>query len=165
MGKQTIVTYTDDMTGKSMTADEINTVYVVTQQGTYELDISVATHKKHIQPLTDAGRKVATDKILAGRRPATPTVDKEQRKAVREWWQRNAGKKGLPAYSDRGRIPVMVDDAFQARTAVPSLPDASKPVAAPQFSSATPVAAAKMPAPRKAVTAKASRARRRTTKP
>lgn len=47
----------------------------------------------------------------ATRRPAG--VDREQRKTIRTWWRQNWRAAKLPRPSDRGRIPAIVEAAYQ----------------------------------------------------
>jgi hypothetical protein len=123
VGRQTVVTYIDDLTNKPMERTEARTVHVVVDGWAYPLDISEATFTKHIQPLIKAsGPRVRAASVTAGstavaaRSTSASTGDradeKARRTATRVWWQRNQGRAGLSSYSERGRIPADVLEAY-----------------------------------------------------
>lgn len=127
MAKQLITIYTDDVTGEQ--SDDIHTVLVVGADGiAYQVDMGAATfagYEAAIAPYVNAGTRVGRmPKAASGnlgnvipigrtseRTEARP--DKEQNKAVREWWSRNQGREDVPALVERGRIPQTVLDAYQ----------------------------------------------------
>lgn len=203
MARREIIVFTDDVTGEE--TSDVQTVLLVADGIAYEIDMAPATREAYaaaIEPFRSAGRRIgrASGNGASVLRPAfngapaasSRTVpDKEQNRAVREWWGRNAGRDGLPELTERGRIPQPVLDAFQrhgGRT-IEAAPDvqagkqprkagtvgaemsvtaksADKPVSAPpaaQFSEAQP---ASKPAdtPRKTVPAKTPRKRTNAAK-
>jgi len=125
MARREIIVYTDDVTGE--TSNDIQTVMILDGTGAaYAVDMSEATHRKYeeaIAPYVNAGKrigrmpKVTEAAVKAGNVipiSGTRTVvrtDKEQNKAIREWWGRNE-ERGVPALVEFGRIPQAVQDAF-----------------------------------------------------
>ncbi len=128
MARRQVIIYTDDVTGQE--APDIETVIVTVDNIAYEVDMSAATRAAYaeaVEAYRSAGRRVgrvtATGTVLrpafgsglpAQRQSASPAViDKEQNKAVRDWWRANEGRDGLPSIVEHGRIPQTVRDAFQ----------------------------------------------------
>jgi hypothetical protein len=155
MARREITVVTDDVTGKE--TDEATTEIICVEGVAYELDMSPETltaYRKAIEPYRSAGRRIGRTSsggnVLRpiGFASSTPArVDKEQNKAVREWWGRNQGRDGLPPLVERGRIPQPVLDLFQkhkgrAIEEAPDVPPRStrpRKAAAPTFSSPEPV--------------------------
>lgn len=126
MAKQLITIYTDDVTGEQ--SDDIHPVLVVSGDGVaYQVDMSAATfatYEAAIAPYVNAGTRIGRmPKAASGnlgsvipigraaeRTEARP--DKEQNKAVRDWWRKNQGRDGVPDVTEFGRIPQSVQDAF-----------------------------------------------------
>lgn len=124
MARREIVVYTDDVTGEE--SEDVQTVLLVSSGIAYEVDMSEKTREAYaaaIAPYLSAGRRIgrttAGGSILRptftpGTAAPTRTVaDKEQNRAVRDWWAKNQGRDGLPPLTERGRIPQDVLDAFQ----------------------------------------------------
>lgn len=130
MGRQTTITYTDDVTGKPMEPTEARSVHIVVDGWAYPIEISEATFTKHVQPLikvssprVKAGAVVGYTAVPAARREVTSASStstaetKTRNAAIRLWWQRNAGRGGLPReVTDRGRIPGDVVAAYVAHS-------------------------------------------------
>lgn len=187
MAKREITIYTDDVTGEE--TDDIMTVLLVANGVAYEVDMGAQTREQYataIQPYLSVARRVgrsAGNNVLrpaggfgssqagASSRAGEARPDREQNRAIREWWGRHQGREGLPPLVERGRIPQNVLDAFQryaGRTIDPEpAPDvsglaeavkerAAKPVksAAPTFTEPDPDGLPKPPKPtRKRTTA------------
>lgn len=127
MAKQLITIYTDDVTGEQ--SDDIHPVLVVGGDGVaYQVDMSEPTFTAYtaaIAPYVSAGTRIGRmPKAASGNlgsvipigRAAERTEtrpDKEQNKAVRDWWRKNQGRDGVPDVTEFGRIPQSVQDAFQ----------------------------------------------------
>jgi nucleoid-associated protein Lsr2 len=142
MAKQTITVYTDDVTGEQ--SDDIHTVLVLAGDGVaYQVDMAEATYAAYeaaIAPYVNAGRRVGRmPKSASGnlgnvipigraaeRSEARP--DKEQNRAIREWWAKNQGREDVPALVERGRIPQHVIDAYQKHGGISIAP---APIEAP----------------------------------
>lgn len=122
MGRREIVVYTDDVTGEE--AEDVMTVLIVANGVAYECDMSAPTREAYaaaIQPYLSVARRIGRttgNNVIRGdfgkpKDPERTTVDREQTKAVREWWSRNQGRGDLPALVERGRIPGEVMALFQ----------------------------------------------------
>jgi hypothetical protein len=163
MGRETVVSFTDDMTRKPIDRTEVKEVSVIIDGWLYTLDLGATSIGKHIQPVIDAAPtkrrfSAASSNVVPMVRPSgsrDSAAVKEQNRLMREWWKRNSGRPGLGqfTYNERGRIPQAVIDAWKANGAadlpeappvkeVKTLPEAlrskPKPVAAATFSSAEP---------------------------
>ena len=80
---------------------------------TYEVDLTekeTEELRSFLEKYVQAGHKVG------GRRQSGARVPRQNIKAIREWWRQQdaTGTSGLPKYSDRGRIPQPVEEAFKA---------------------------------------------------
>lgn len=127
MARQTIIVYVDDVTGQE--ADTVQTVTLTHEGVAYEVDMSpetLAEYEKVIEPYRLAGRRVGrvttaghVMRVVTGSAPIrrrVPSIDPEQRKAIRSWWARNAKViPTLPPLVERGRIPQSVVDAYNHR--------------------------------------------------
>lgn len=118
-----IVRYIDDVTGEE--ADTVETVTFGHQGVAYEVDMSPETVKRYeeaLAPFLAAARRVGRVGVTAsgyvlrsvpGQRHK-PTIDREQSRAIRLWWQRAAEiDPSLPALSPRGRVPQGVLLAYE----------------------------------------------------
>lgn len=110
MATRTIVEYVDDLTNE--TAEDVETV-TFALDGWYEIDLSPANRIKlqdALAPYVAAARKVTgkagkPSPVRLGTGPAKR--DRMQTKAIREWARNNGYQ-----ISDRGRIPLNVEDAY-----------------------------------------------------
>jgi hypothetical protein len=114
MATQTSVTVIDDITGEP----GAETVTFGIDGGWYELDLTSANRDKLYSSLADfvaKARKVTSKTRKAGKASpvqlgtASATRDRAQTKAIREW-ARGHGYQ----ISDRGRIPLNVETAYNA---------------------------------------------------
>jgi hypothetical protein len=99
MAKQTITRLIDDLDQGD--ADE--TVKFGLDGVQYEIDLSAknaAKLREALAPYVAVGTKAGKAVTGGGRRRGSPTLDREQNRAIREW----AKSKGK-TISDRGRIP------------------------------------------------------------
>jgi hypothetical protein len=108
MAKKVQVTLVDDIDG----SEAVETVGFALDGSSYEIDLSKANARK----LRDALSTYVAHSRKAGRaRPAgraaraTTRSDREQVQAIREWARRNGHK-----VSDRGRVPAVVIEAYNA---------------------------------------------------
>lgn len=67
-----------------------------------------------LAPYFDAGQEVTRKTTGSGH--VTSPADAERNREVRAWWQAQNGREDLPPWKDRGRIPAVVSDAFDAAT-------------------------------------------------
>lgn len=114
MARKVNVVLVDDLDG----GDATESVSFALDGSKYEIDLS----EKNASKLRDALAKYVAAARKSGRagsvgagrtrstRAATPTVDREQNQAIRDW----AKKKGLKV-SDRGRIPAEIVEQYHAQ--------------------------------------------------
>lgn len=120
MAQKTVITYTDDITGKA--AESVEPVQVTVKGFEYLLDVSGDSYRRIIEPLIEAAptkRRVGGGKPIPvrpnGSGSERPKTDKAQNTAIRDWWETNKGRGDVPVMVSRGgRIPQVVLDAFQA---------------------------------------------------
>lgn len=145
--RQQVIQYVDDLTGDHVKAEEIKTVTVAISGDAYELDLGPKSYDAYVlalEPFRQAGRRIGklatvasvnSERSSAVRKPVSAS-DREQRKAIRNWWVKNYVNAGLPKPVSVGRIPSLVLDAYSkhggmavAAPALPTLPKApEKPV-------------------------------------
>lgn len=111
MVRRMIETITDDIDGTLITSkDEGRTVQFTIDGVTYSIDLTSAhinELKKSLRPFIAAGRK--QPRISRSKSRGTrPRRDKEQLDAIRRW-AREAGHE----VSDRGRIPMHIEEAYE----------------------------------------------------
>ncbi|GAA0385495.1 MULTISPECIES: histone-like nucleoid-structuring protein Lsr2 [Micromonospora] len=114
MARKVITVLTDDLDGGK--ADR--TVEFSLDGVAYTIDVSdenAGVLRKALDPFINAGRRLGrgTDTTRSVRRvtgPATPGMNREQNRAIREWAISNGYK-----ISERGRIPVEVVEAYKNR--------------------------------------------------
>ncbi|MCI4065878.1 Lsr2 family protein [Micromonospora sp. R77] len=115
MARKVITVLTDDLDGGK--ADR--TVEFSLDGVAYTIDVSdenAGVLRKALDPYISAGRRIGRGPVDAARatrrpgRPASPGMDREQNRAIREW----AAKNGYEI-SERGRIPVSVVEAYKNR--------------------------------------------------
>lgn len=178
MGRREIIVYTDDVTGKE--SDTIKTEIVTVDGVAFEVDMSpetLAAYRKAVEPYRAAGKRVGRANSAGNvlrpigsassvRTGAAKTVpDKEQNRAIREWWAKNQGRDGLPPLVERGRIASEVVTAFHKHGGraippppAPEVPAAKEPrkagtigaeVRLPRQTKSAPVKAASAKTPRK----------------
>jgi hypothetical protein len=111
MAQKTIVQLVDDLDGT--TSKDIATVTFGLDGVSYEIDLTSANAAKLRNRLADfvEHARRTGGRIKRGTTPmgATPSANREQTKAVREWAKQNGHN-----LSDRGRIPASVIEAFEA---------------------------------------------------
>lgn len=109
MAQQTVVEYTDDYTGKALSAENKVTREVIVDGVSYRFDLSAkssAELDKTLNPwtsLVQGTRVVVSAKTHKGAR-----MDRGQAKALREWAQRNGFDIGT-----RGRISEEIQEAYR----------------------------------------------------
>jgi hypothetical protein len=128
VGKETIISFTDDVTGKPIERTEASEVQIIVGGFLYTLDLGEASIAKYVRPLIEkapAKRRFsgASSNVVPMVRQApasrgssdfvTRVAEADKRKAVRAWWLRNQANGGLPTYSDRGRIPNEVTASYE----------------------------------------------------
>jgi hypothetical protein len=105
------LTLTDDLDGSLVEGDG-RTVNFSIEGANYEIDLS-AEHTAELHGVFDkyisAGRRVRREAISGSFSPARSKSDPERLKAIREWAAAN-GHEVAP----RGRIPLLVQDAYNA---------------------------------------------------
>lgn len=115
MAKKTITVLTDDLDGQ--TADR--TVEFGLDGTSYTIDLSdvnVGKLRKALEPYMAAGTRHGRTAAASGRRgvarPDVPVrrTGRDENKAIREWASNNGH-----TISERGRIPIDVVAAYQAR--------------------------------------------------
>ncbi|MEU6023810.1 Lsr2 family protein [Micromonospora sp. NPDC047134] len=114
MARKVITVLTDDLDGGK--ADR--TLEFSLDGVAYTIDVSdenAGVLRKALDPFINAGRRLGrgTDLGRTVRRatgPATPGMNREQNRAIREWAVSNGYK-----ISERGRIPVEVVEAYKNR--------------------------------------------------
>lgn len=134
MASKTIVVYVDDVTGKEV--QDVRTVTLTHEGIAYELDMgpdTFAAYEKAIEKYRAAGRRIGRvtaqgGNVVRALPSSASKPDKEQNRAMREWWHRYGAGLGLPEASDRGRIPDAVQEAYNAHGGHEprSLPEASQ---------------------------------------
>lgn len=111
MAQKVTVQLVDDLDGTA--AQDISTVTFGLDGAEYEIDLTTGNADKLRANLADfvgAARRIggrAKRGTIKG--ATTPTANREQTRAVREWARKNGFE-----LSDRGRIPSIVIEAFEA---------------------------------------------------
>ncbi|WP_341716077.1 Lsr2 family protein [Micromonospora sp. FIMYZ51] len=115
MARKVITVLTDDLDGGK--ADR--TVEFSLDGVAYTIDVSdenAGVLRKSLDPFINAGRRLGRGGVDTARNPrrttgpATPGMNREQNRAIREWAVSNGYK-----ISERGRIPVEVVEAYKNR--------------------------------------------------
>ncbi|MFC4147579.1 Lsr2 family protein [Micromonospora mangrovi] len=115
MARKVITVLTDDLDGGK--ADR--TVEFSLDGVAYTIDVSdenAGVLRKALDPYISAGRRIGRGPVEPTRatrrpgRPASPGMDREQNRAIREWATKNGYE-----ISERGRIPVSVVEAYKNR--------------------------------------------------
>lgn len=111
MAQKVTVQLVDDLDGSA--AEDISTVTFGLDGAEYEIDLTTGNADKLRANLADfvgAARRIGgRAKRGAIKGAVTPTANREQTRAVREWARKNGFE-----LSDRGRIPSIVIEAFEA---------------------------------------------------
>jgi hypothetical protein len=141
MAKESIVRLIDDIDGS-----EAESTVRFSWEGTqYEIDLSTKNSRAFsaaVEPFVKAATRVGAAR--RGRARSTSTAGKTNLSAVREWAAQNGHK-----VADRGRIPQLIVDAYQAAQSVVAdvtAPAASARKAAPRAAAARRTPARKAPA-------------------
>ena len=106
MAQRTVIELVDDVDGRVMKQGEGETVIFGLDNVEYEIDVSKANAEKlrqALSPYVQAARKTGGRRGRAAR----AARDHDQIRAIREWARQNGYK-----VSDRGRIPVEVQEAY-----------------------------------------------------
>ena len=113
MAQKVVVQLVDDLDGTA--SDDITTVTFGLDGATYEIDLSAknaAKLRNHLGDFAESGRRTG-GRVKRSTSPTTrgttPTANREQTKAIRDWARHNGYE-----LSDRGRIPSSVIEAFEA---------------------------------------------------
>ncbi|MFT3663026.1 MAG: Lsr2 family protein [Gordonia sp. (in: high G+C Gram-positive bacteria)] len=110
MAQKVVTTYVDDLTGEELTADQRKTVTVGLNGKTWKLDVSEASRQTVIDTIEQWTKDAELITKPASSAPSGTSADrKAQLQAIRAW----AKQQGMEV-SERGRIPVEVEDAFNA---------------------------------------------------
>lgn len=128
MARREIIVYVDDVTGKE--TNNVTAEIICVEGVAYQVDMgpeTLAAYRKAVEPYRAAGtrigratsggsvlRPIGSASSAGGSVPRRTVADKEQNKAIREWWAKNQGREGLPPVVERGRIPGDVITAFHA---------------------------------------------------
>lgn len=163
MARRQVTIYVDDVTNEEVT--QLTTEIVCVEGVAWEVDMgpeTLAAYRKAVEPYRSAGRRLSRAEtrgnVMAAPVRTKPMPDREQTRAMREWWKRNEASDELPPHSAMGRVPWLVQEAFQRHGGRPieMPPEVVKPsktprkagsvgaemrVAAPAFSSPEPVSA------------------------
>lgn len=113
MAQQTIIQLIDDLDGTQFADGKGETVKFSLDGVDYEIDLTAKNAKKFRDSLAlfvESARKVSgrgVRRARNGRQPAR--TDREQLQSVREWGRSNGYE-----VSDRGRIPAVVFEAYNA---------------------------------------------------
>lgn len=121
MATQKLTIVRDDLTGEEIPPGQAKTVPLVFGAEAWELDLSLESHRKvreMLEPIVDSARRAKPSKpnrVPGNQNRAPARIDREQRRAVRTWWQGNHRKAKLPKPNPagRGRIPGVVMEAYQ----------------------------------------------------
>jgi hypothetical protein len=114
MAQKTVITYTDDLTGKE--AEEVGTHSILIDGAGVEIDLSTENHDRLLELLhpylSAAGARRVRGGVSAagarGKRPAAGTADSADTAKIRAWAKEN----GLEV-NDRGRVPASVKEAYE----------------------------------------------------
>ncbi|OLT55873.1 hypothetical protein BJF89_13900 [Corynebacterium sp. CNJ-954] len=110
MARREVVEYTDDITGESLTKDQVQVVELSYGGKDYVLDLSHESSLKlatELDPWVTAARKVTRGGTP---RKGASQSDKARNKAIREWAQENGYE-----VSARGQIAKDVIEAYDNR--------------------------------------------------
>lgn len=110
MARREVVEYTDDITGETLSKDQVQTIELSYGGKSYALDLS---HESALKLATDLDPWItAARKVPRGSTPrkGASQADKARNKAIREWAQENGY-----TVSVRGQIAKDVIEAYDNR--------------------------------------------------
>lgn len=112
MSRQEVTQYFDDVDGKELDPEDVNTVEWQWLGVDYRFDTSTANLDKVESGKVTVAKLLEISERIGGRRKrvsATTGASKEQTQAIRDWANANGYE-----VSDRGRIKKEVVEAFEA---------------------------------------------------